>query len=231
MKKQIVLPEYISIEHYKTIENTEHLSYLERMVKIVAAIANTDEEEVRTWDLDDLRNLFSGITDNLFDFTPILLPVFEFDGQLWGMQSLAKMNVGEYIDFENTLKGADVARMMAIIYRPITRNNLGSAEWKIKTNLKYAVGQTENLFKYYDIEKYDNKKVESRKEILKHLPISIAIGALTFFLSIGMILQKSIILSSETMSKEEKKIVGNEMEKIMKSLFPSIGGGSGFSLN
>jgi len=225
MKKKVQLPAYISIEQYSVINNTEHLSDLERVIKIISRITETDEEEIRRWNINSLKEVFNGMQENLFDYTPMLLPIIEFNHTIWGLQPISKMSVGEYIDFENILKTGDLAELMAILYRPIVRNDLGGLEWKIRMNLKYVMGKTENLFKYYDIEKYDNTKRTQRKEILKHLPIQLAMGALDFFLSIGIQSQANIILSSPNLTEMEKEVMRQEM-KIMDQLSTNFGVGS-----
>lgn len=227
MKKQIELPEWISLKMFQKLNGLENTDDLNKIVKVVSSITDNTEEDVRGWDLDGLKKVFNGIQDNLFEFDPILLPIFEFEGVMWGLQPLSKMTVGEYVDLENILKDGTIAEAISIMYRPITRNDLGGLEWKIKMNLKYVVGEVENLFKYYDIEKYDFRNTITYKRILENLPVSVALGAYNFFLLTGMEYQVNTLISSGNLTKMEKMMV----EQMQAQLSANFTAGFSFSTN
>jgi hypothetical protein len=141
------------------------------------------------------------------------------------------MSAGEYIDLESKMKGGiqSLEEVMAMLYRPITKSRFNSLEWKVKSNLKYIVGKSEDLFRYYDVEEYDVEKVSWRIDSFKDLPLSVALGAYNFFLLVGLRLSSDTLTSSQTMglSPEERKRLKEEMDQLLQS----ITDGSLFSKN
>lgn len=231
MKKEITLPDWVSIKQWSKIEGFSDLEDTERAVRIIGVITDTDEDEVRRWNLKDLSKVFAGIQEELFDFTPILFPLIRFKGTIWGMQPISKMQVGEYIDLENAMKRGKIEEIMAIIYRPVTRNDFDGVGWKIRKGIQYITGETETLFKGYDIEEYDSKTKNSRIAVLSELPIGIALGALDFFLSIGLQYKINTILYSEKIAEVEKETIQAELERMLENLSQNTGDGLGYSLN
>ena len=103
---------------------------------------------------------------------------------------------------------------------PSHDRGLDGLEWKIKHNVKYVLGKSENLFKYYDIEEYDTNKREFRKTQMDTLPISIALGAYNFFLSIGQMLLKDLATSFH---KELKMMNKKDREEFHQLLNTTVG--------
>ena len=224
---EIQIPEQITVGQYQKFGTLDHLSDGERMIRIVAAIADMDESEVRKWELQSIMKVYRDLHDRIGDLQSTFLPIFEWEGTLWGFQPLHKMTGGEYIDLDTKLsKGVtSIHEILAILYRPIVNHRLDSLEWKVKHNLKYIVGSAENLFKYYTVEEYDTEKREWNEERFKNLPISVALGAYGFFLYIGLNLSRDITISSlpKKAKLEKKKVmeVFNQLLSFMDGSIPS----------
>ena len=210
---QVSIPSDISVGNYIRFGIMDHLSTTERIIRIVSVIANKSEEDVRTWSLSDITKIYADLNKRIEDIKPIFLPLFEYEGTTWGFQPIHKMSGGEYIDLENKLEGgvSSLAEVLSILYRPVVKNKLEGLEWKIKNNLKYVVGKSENLFKYYDIEEYDSVEADKRVMMFSELPIQVGLGAYSFFLSIGEIYlensKTSLIQLAKKMKPRERKVL------------------------
>lgn len=222
---EIQIPAQITVGQYQKFGTLEHLTDGEKMIRIVAAIAGRDEDEVKTWELKSIVNIYKDLNERIADLQPTFLPLFEWEGTTWGFQPIHKMTGAEYIDLDNRLsKGVTgINEIMAILYRPVSSSRLDSIEWKLKHNVKYAVGSSENLFKYYQVEDYDTEKRMWNEERFKNLPITIALGAYSFFLYIGLNLSKSITISSlPKKAKKERKKVEETFNQLLDSMVGSI---------
>jgi hypothetical protein len=222
---EITIPSQITVGQYQKFGTLDHLTDGERMIRIVAAITEREENEVKLWELKSIIQIYKDLNERIGELQSTFLPVFEWEGTLWGFQPLHKMSGGEYIDLDNKLRKGISAlnEIMAILYRPVTKHKLDSIEWKVKHNLKYAVGSSENLFKYYTIEEYDVEKREWNEERFKNLPISVALGAYGFFLYIGLNLSKDMIISSlPKKAKEERKKVMEVFNQLLGFMDGSI---------
>lgn len=209
---KITIPSNISVGDYIKFGTLDHLTNAERIIRIVSVIADKTEDEVKRWDLTDITKIYSDLSKRVEDIKPMFLPIIEWEGTTYGFQPIHKMSGGEFIDLESKLEGGvtSLAEVLSILYRPIVKNKLDGLEWKIKHNLKYVVGKSENLFKYYDIEEYDTTESERRVIEFSKLPIQIGLGAYSFFLSIGEIFlensKTSLEKLSKKMTKKEKKV-------------------------
>jgi hypothetical protein len=88
------------------------------------------------------------------------------------------MSLGEYIDLDNNISSwAEMHKAMNVLYRPI----------KIKKGDKYSIED-------YDV---------SNPEALKDMPLDAAIGAVFFFLNLGLELSKHTILYSNLEEMED----------------------------
>jgi hypothetical protein len=132
------------------------------------------------------------------------------------------MSLGEYVDLEMLAKKPmdNIEDIMAILYRPITKNNFNSFRWALEHGINVAKGQVEDIFKFYEIEKYDIEKRFDNAESLKDMPAGFALGALSFFLQVATLSLKN------TKTSSQKNLSKREMMKIAKeTVFPNIGGG------
>ena len=220
---KINIPTEFTIEHYQKLGQFEHLSEIEKIIRIVSSISSYDEDFIRTWDISSLQEIYLDVHNKIVNTEAVFLPIFEFEGIRYGLQPISKMSAGEYIDLEAQLQGGNVLDVISIIYRPIVEDKFDSFEWKIRNDIKFIQGKAETLFKYYTVEDYDNEKREWRKEIFKDLPMSIALGAYNFFLLIGIQLSNDFLQSSQMLNKKEKKMWKEGMDKVFQSLNISDG--------
>ena len=222
MEFKITTPDYLSLGQYKQIESYEHLSELDKMVKILSIISDKTEDELRELPSNSLMEIYSQILTNLTEVKPLFFPIFELNGVKYGFKSLAKMTLGEYVDLEMLAKKPleNIEEMMAILYRPITKEKFNSFKWALEHGINVAKGQVEDIFKYYDIEKYDTEKRFDNAEALKEMPAGFAIGALSFFLQVASLSLKS------TQTSSQKNLSKQEMMKMVKEMdLPDIGDG------
>ena len=83
------------------------------------------------------------------------------------------------------------------------------------------MGDAENLFKYYELEKYDSSKRAENAEKLSVLPVTMSLGGISFFLALA---NTSLIGSNlSSLSPKQQMTVMKEMTKQMASM--NIGAG------
>jgi len=223
MKVQLQIPEYLSVADWKYFNSLDHLSDSEKMVSLISKMGNVDVEEVMQWTPTELTSVYKTLLTSFDDLEPHFYPIFELDGVLYGFKSITSMTTGEYIDLERLAKNPvdNLEQIMAILYRPITKNRFNGLKWAFKSTYKIALGEAENLFKYYEVEKYDNSKRGEQAELMSKLPASISLGALSFFLVLGASYSANMNLSS-LQSKERTEMI-KQMNQQMASM--NIGDG------
>ena len=222
MNFEISTPDYLSINQLKQIQSYDHLSELDRMIKILSIVSDKTEDEIRELPSGNIVQIYSDVITNLLDVKNQFFPIFELNGVKYGFKSIAKMSLGEYVDLEMLAKKPmdNIEDIMAILYRPITKNNFNSFRWVLEHGISVAKGQVEDIFKFYDIEKYDTEKRFDNAESLKDMPAGFALGALSFFLQVAALSLKN------TKTSSQKNLSKQEMMKIVKeTIFPNIGGG------
>ena len=104
MNFEITIPDYLSIYQLKQIQSYEHLSELDRMIKILSIISNKTEDEIRELPANNILQIYSDVIENLLDVKNQFFPIFELNGVKYGFKSLAKMSLGEYVDLEMLTK-------------------------------------------------------------------------------------------------------------------------------
>jgi hypothetical protein len=230
MKKtiQIEIPQYLTVEQFDRINSIEKEEKLDQIAITLSALTGYNEEEIKTWSVDSLQNVydkFKDLGDNQNEFHSII----EWNGTLYGYSDIKSMTLGCYIDIENLskdLKG-NLHKIAAILYRPITNHRFDSLKFQVKQRIKMLNNKVENVFDWYEIEKYDSKKRKQREEEFKAFPAHILTGALSFFLSTGSLYLNSIP-SSEILTKKLKR----EMNWLtMESLLLNTTGGGGLYTN
>ncbi len=198
---------------------------MEKTIASLTILTDLPEETIRELQEADLARIHTDVIERTMDLTPEFYPVFEMDGQLYGFADISSLSLGTYADLDRLTKDtqANVAEIMAILYRPILKHRFNSFEYAFKQSFKVKLGEAENIFKYYTLEKYDNKLREERAEVMEKIPASFALGALSFFLQVR---SAHLIGSQIYLQQEDKKIVKKEVkEKIKAILSDSIGGG------
>ena len=118
--------------------------------------------------------------------------------------NLDKITMGEYIDLNNYLDDpATLHKAMAVLFRPIHP----------------SYGKKES----YRISSYEGSDLFS--DIMKDMPLGIALGAKVFFYRLGIKLSKAILSSitvipeeQEQLSEEEKKLLTKNIAGIKNSM-------------
>lgn len=211
MEIKLTIPAYLSLRQWRLFNSMEHLLPGDKMVKMISLLSDKNEDEVRTWTPTSITDAYSAILEALSDLNPAFYPVFELDNQLYGYSSMAKMTLGEYVDLERLAKSPheNVEEIMAILYRPITKQSFGGIKWAFKNTFKVKMGDAENLFQYYELEEYNSNERKSNASKLSIIPATMALGALSFFLVLASTSLLSTNLSSlppTEQMKMEKKI-------------------------
>jgi hypothetical protein len=225
MEFKITIPDYLSLHQLKEIESYEHLSELDRMVKVLSIVSNKTENELRELPSSSLIEIYSDIITKLTNIKSLFFPIFELNSVKYGFKSIAKMTLGEYVDLEMLAKKPleNIEEIMAILYRPITKEKFNSFRWALEHGVSVAKGQVEDIFKFYEIEKYDVGKRFDNAEALKDMPAGFAIGALSFFLQVASLSLKN------TQTSSQKNLSKKQMMKIAKET-PLFDTGDGLRL-
>jgi len=223
MELKINVPDYLSLKHWKQFVANEHLEPTEKMISLLSTFSDMEVDELMKFKPVELSQIYEAVLSSLRDLEPQFYPIFELDGVLYGFSSLSKLSLGEYVDLERLAKKPqdNIEEIMAILYRPITKNRFNGIKWAFKNKHKVALGDAENLFKYYELEEYDSSQRLDNANKLSVIPASIALGALSFFL----VLANSSLIGSSLSSLPPKQAM-KEMEKMNKQMASmSIGGG------
>lgn len=219
MKISTNIPDYVNVKHYKSFSILRSLDEMEQKIHVITTLTGESMETVRQWPIPFIVQLYAKLNELMANVEPEFYPVIEWEGVQYGYRPMHKMNLDEYVDLDMLNKNADknLNDILAILYRPITKNKLNSNKWITKQTFKILQGQTENGFDYYDVEKYDNIKREEIAPHFDNFPVSVALGALGFFLGSNLSLSKNTESSSqqwELMMNEVKK----KKSKIQRAL-------------
>jgi hypothetical protein len=208
------IPDYFTVKHYKQFSVLKSLNELEQKLHVITALTGESMETVRQWPIPFIIQLYARLNELIEGVQPEFYPIIEWEGKQYGYRPMHKMNLDEYVDLDMLSKEADknINDILAILYRPITKNKMNTGSWVANQTLKVLKGQVENGFNYYEIEKYDNFIREERAPQYDNFPASIALGALGFFLDSKLSLSKSTVfcfpqwdtMMNEVMKKKSK---------------------------
>ena len=192
---------------------------MEQRLHVITTLTGESMQTVRQWPIPFIIQLYTRLNELIANVEPEFYPVIEWEGKQYGYRPMHKMLLEEYVDLDMLIKDTDrnINDILAILYRPITKNRLNSSKWITKQTIKVLQGGTENGFDYYDIEKYDNAVREQISIQYDNFPASIALGALGFFLGSNHLLSEntmSSFLQWELMMNEVK----NKKNKIQRAL-------------
>ena len=221
MKIKITLPDFLRVKDYQKLQNLEHLSDLEKIVKSISVMGGISVDDIRQWGIQDIKKVYTDISKTLVT-EEVFFPIFEFEEKMYGYAHLNKMGLGEFMDLERLCKEPtkNLHEIMAILYRPIESHKFNDISWNLKHRYRIAKHDVKDIFKEYKLEKYDSEKRGDNIKMMEELPISFALGALGFFLLTEIEYLKIIQPSSPTQKSMKMKI-----EEESLSLFQSIGDG------
>jgi hypothetical protein len=223
MELKFNLPDYLSIKDWKYFQSLEMENDNEKMINFISYATDIPEDTIMDLRPMDLTQVYATLVDKLGQVEPSFYPVIEINGQLYGYSSLSKMTFGEYIDLQKLTKNPtmNIEEIMALLYRPIKKHSFKGITWAVKSQYKIGTGNVENLFQYYELEKYDSDKRTEQADIMRQLPVAFALGALSFFLVLTNTLLVSTNLSLNPKIKKEMKMI----KTLSKVGLTAIGGG------
>jgi hypothetical protein len=219
------IPEYLTLSQYESILAFDGMTNVERILNTIGTLTGIDIDVLKSYPLDllvEINNDLSKVMDPKNEFHSII----EWDGELYGFANMKQVTLGEYMDLENLIKDMDknMHKIAAILYRPIVKHRFTSLKFAVKQKIKMVSNSVENVFDWYDIEKYNSDKRKDREELFKEFPVHIFLGALSFFLTTASLYFNRIqylskIISKRTMMTQEKQL--------MESLTQTTGAGGG----
>jgi len=192
MKIEITVPtslNEITLEQYQKFlkiaeENPEGNFLNAKMIEIFCGIPLSDSYKLKMSSVSAIID----ILNEMLSVTPNHVEKFTLNGVQYGfIPDLNEISLGEYIDLDNNIVSwAEMHKAMNVLYRPI----------KIKKGDKYSIED-------YDV---------SNPEALKDMPLDAAIGAVFFFLNLGIELSKHTILYSnlEEMEDTQEQLILEE---------------------
>jgi hypothetical protein len=213
------IPDYFTVKHYKQFSVLKSLDDMEQRLHVITSLTGESMETVLKWPIPFIIQLYARLNELITDVKQEFYPIIEWEGKQYGYRPMHKMLLDEYVDIDMLTKDTDrnINDILAILYRPITKNRLVSNKWIAKQTFKVLKGEVENGFDYYEIEKYDNRIREQVASSYDSFPASLALGALGFFLGSNHLLSKnteSSFLQWELMMSEVK----NKKGKIRRAL-------------
>jgi len=217
MKYTIEIPEYLSIGEYQRLSNLEHLTDLEKTIEIVHTVTTIDKDTLAKWTPNQLANIGESVLSLMNFDDATFYPIIEFDNVLYGYRPISKMTLGEYVDLERLCKepNTNLHEIIALLYRPITKNKTQSLKYKLINGHKIAKGTAENLFKYYEVEDYNSNDRGLNAEKMLSFPVAFALGAMSFFLGVGTKLSNS---TNNYLRPTEKMTITKQMDNLILSI-------------
>jgi len=196
-KKEVVLPEKLTISQYQRLKTTNDLQ--KDPIKFLAALTGLEDKEIRGAKKSDMDFIMRYLTNHYVEGAKKeIVPTFEFEGVQYGLHNdLKTINYGGWVDLEFLITDGvekNIHKIMSIFYRPIT-------------------GWNKKRTKYY-LEDYDHDKMEEQAEVFLNLPIEYWWSNSTFFLRVG---QSSI--DNMRVSLERQKTKTKAIQRL-KKIFP-----------
>jgi len=208
MNKTIKIPEYFMVKHYKTLNILSSLDETEQMIAVVSAVTGESYDDVLQWSIPSIIEVYKKINDIMnHKGQQSFHPIIEWNGVMYGFRNMSKMNLGEYIDLDTLTKDVErnLTEILALLYRPVTRNDIKTGAFIWKSTIKALKYEVENVFNYYDIEEYDPDVRKIKADDFEEFPLDIALGAMAFFLGTKAMLLNGTLLSSHKARMKEMR--------------------------
>ena len=203
--KEITLSQYQKFEKLNTKENQDSTFLLQKMIEIFCNLNLKDVANIKFRSIQEITKHLNEV----FDVKTNLTSTFKLGGKEFGfIPLLDEITLGEYIDLDTYL--GDWQKMnnaMNVLYRPITFKNSTR----------------------YNIEDY---KESDNTELLKDMPLDIAMGSLVFFWNLNNeLLQTTLRYLNQEAKKMnmdqrlvlERSGVGiNQSMDSLKKMLPSL---------
>jgi len=159
-------------KYIKATEENEDEHFL--TLKLIEVFTGLTLAQVEAMPLNDIEEIAT-VLINALNEKPKFEKFFTMNGKKFGfIPDLDNISAGEYGDLESYLTDPqNLHKVLAILYRPVTKEKNGM----------------------YLIEKYEGSSKYSFE--MKDAPVSIMLGAIAFFLTLGKELVKHILLYLE----------------------------------
>ncbi|NBW16284.1 MAG: hypothetical protein EBR82_50720 [Caulobacteraceae bacterium] len=226
---------YFSIKDHKFwIKLNPEATQLDKAEAFMSYHLDKTIDEVRQMPANEVNAEFAKILE-VFEQTtnPQFYPLIEIEGKLHGYIDISQMTLGEYVDLEKLASNVNdnLAEIMAILYRPITKHRFDSIKYNIINTFNVASKSKNitNIWEYYELEPYTYANAVINTQTMEKLPVAFALGAVSFFL-----LQTSLLIKSsqdysnknpKMKMKEFMKMERNQMNKVIENNSVNIGGG------
>lgn len=157
-------------------------------IKILEIFCGMSSKDIHTLPLRTFDVAINQVMTCLSEATPLVhrFTMKGTDGaeiEFGMIPSLDDMSFGEYIDLDSTIGDwKNMHKAMAVLFRPIVKSKS----------------------KYYDIERY--KGYMDYMDLMKYMPLNVALGALVFFYRLGTKLSKLTITSLVNNLTEEERL-------------------------
>ena len=213
MKLNILVPDHlneITLEQYQKfakLNNKENEGSAFLLHKMIEIFCNVDLKNIATIKYTDVQKITVHL-NKVFDTKTDLIPTFTLKGIEYGfIPQLDEMSFGEYIDLDNYLGDWDnMHKAMSVLYRPI---------------------------KFRKENKYQIEDYKMSNDIMKQMPLDIALGAMVFFYHLNNELLQITMnyLNKEIPNKltyQQKQILEqsgagiNQSMDLLKGMLPSL---------
>ena len=223
---KVTIPSYITIQHYLRLQHlTDIESTPDKVLYKISSILDIPMEELEKWPISAIKQVNDECDQLLDNIKPEFYPIIEWQGKFYGYRAVQKMSMAEYIDISELCKNPtqNLPNILALLYRPITKNKVNTSKYLIKSTIKALQYDVENVFDYYDIEEYDSVTRKQVAEEYKHFPAEIGLGALNFFMLVGLNSQENMKSYFPSM-KQMMTITLKKKNKIKSALLSTIAG-------
>jgi len=226
---KITIPDYITVRHYNQFKYLTDIElHSDKIMFKISILTGIPMEEIEKWPLSAIKQVYAEVEQILEKLEPEFYPIIEWNGKEYGYRATQKMSMAEYVDLSELCKNPtqNLTNILAILYRPIIKNKTKSSKYIIKSTIKAMQYEVENVFEYYDVEKYDAATRKQVAEEYLEFPAEIGLGALNFFMLVELSLSKntasyfpSLKMMIQNMMKKKNKIKSALLSTILGYTF------------
>lgn len=189
-------------KYLKLIDNNKDAEKEFFDIKLMEIFAGLKYKDIEGLPVDVFEDAIEYVEDVFQEKTP-LTRRFKMEGsdgaivEFGFIPNMDKMTMGEYIDLNTYFEDFDnLHKAMAVLYRPI------HPDYKNKDS--------------YKIDSY--KGTEAFSDLMKDMPLGIALGARVFFYRLGIKLSKLILSSSQQLLLVDNNLSEEEKQTLMKNM-------------
>jgi hypothetical protein len=136
---QVTIPSYITVSHYNQFKYLDDIeSQTDKILFKISILTGISMEELEKWPLPAITQVYKEIQNILNNLEPEFYPIIEWNGKEYGFKSIKKMSMAEYVDLSELCKNPtqNLTNILAILYRPITKNKVKSTKYLVKSTIK-----------------------------------------------------------------------------------------------